>query len=178
MAEAVRNSGSVAAIATLITLIYLAVQIRESSQVSRLSLQENFVSGQEEFFHYLLANEETYRVWRLGSTTTDELSEEDRERFGLILYGQMYRYHVMYQARTLEPLEYDRSLIQIDRPVSSRASPSIPSSSRSSTIELGRTRRDAIHRPEGREEKAKRRATARINRERISWATGRRSIPN
>ena len=81
MAEAVRNSGSVAAIATLITLIYLAVQIRESSQVSRLSLQENFVSGHEKFFHSLLA----------------------------------YRYHVMYQARTLEPLEYDRSLIQIDR---------------------------------------------------------------
>ena len=56
-----------------------------------------------------------YRVWRLGSTATDELPKEDRERFGLILYGQMYRYHVMYRAKTLEPLEYKRSLIQIDR---------------------------------------------------------------
>ena len=113
----------IGAIAVVISLIYLAIQIRqntaqmrESSQVSRLLLQENFVSGQEGFFRALLENEEMYRVWRLGSTTTDEISaEEDRERFGLILYGQMYRYHVMYQVRAVEPLENERCLVQIDR---------------------------------------------------------------
>ncbi len=112
----------IGAFAVVISLVYLAIQIRqntaqirESSQVSRLLLQENFVSGQEELFRALLENEETYRIWRLGSTTTDELPAEDRERFGLLLYGQMYRYHVMYQARALEPLEHERCRIQIDR---------------------------------------------------------------
>ena len=113
----------IGAIAVVISLIYLAIQIRqntaqmrENSQVSRLLLQENFVSGQEGFFRALLENDEMYRVWRIGSTTSEEISpEEDRERFGLILYGQMYRYHVMYQVRAVEPLENDRCLVQIDR---------------------------------------------------------------
>ena len=112
----------IGAIAVVVSLVYLAVQIRqntaqirESSQVSRLLLQENFVSGQEELIRSFLENEEMFRVWRLGTTTTDELSGDDRERFGLLLYGQMYRYHVMYQARDLEPLERERCLIQIDR---------------------------------------------------------------
>ena len=112
----------IGAIAVVISLVYLAIQIRqntaqarENSQISRLLLQENFVSGQEGLFRAILTNEEMYRVWRLASTTTDELSEDDRERFGLLLYGQMYRYHVMYQARSIEPLEHKRSLIQIDR---------------------------------------------------------------
>ncbi len=88
----------IGAIAVVISLVYLAVQIRqntaqirESSQVSRLLLQENFVSGQEQLIRSFLENEEMFRVWRLGSTTTDKLSGDDRERFGLLLYGQMYR---------------------------------------------------------------------------------------
>lgn len=112
----------IGAIAVVISLVYLAVQIRqntaqirESSQVSRLLLQENFVSGQEQLIRSFIENEEMFRVWRLGSTTTDELSGDDRERFGLLLYGQMYRYHVMYQAGEIEPLEHKRCLIQIDR---------------------------------------------------------------
>lgn len=113
----------IGAFAVVISLIYLAIQIRqntkqmrESSQVSRLLLQENFVSGQEAFFRSFLENDETHRIWRLGFGESDEItSDEDRERFGFMLYGQMYRYHVMYQARAVEPLELDRCLIQIDR---------------------------------------------------------------
>jgi hypothetical protein len=112
----------IGAIAVVISLVYLAVQIRqntaqirESSQVSRLLLQENFVSGQEQLIRGFLENDDMFRVWRLGTTTTDELSGDDQERFGLILYGQMYRYHVMYQAINVEPLEEKRCLIQIDR---------------------------------------------------------------
>ena len=113
----------IGAVAVVVSLVYLAIQIRqntaqirESSHVSRLLLQENFVSGQDSFFRTLLESDEAFRIWRLGSTATDEIaSEKDRERFGLILYGQMYRYHVMHQASALEPLENDRALVQIDR---------------------------------------------------------------
>ena len=112
----------ISGLAVVISLIYLAVQIRqntmqmrENSEVSRLLLQENFVSGQEQLTTALLASDEMYRVWRLGSTTREELSGDDRERFGLWLYGEMYRYHLMYRASAVEPLERKRSLIQIDR---------------------------------------------------------------
>ena len=77
----------IGAIAVVASLVYLAIQIRqntarirENSHVSRLLLQENFVSGQESLFRSLLTSEEMYRIWRLGSTTTEELSPDDRER--------------------------------------------------------------------------------------------------
>ncbi len=80
----------VGALAVVISLIYLAaqirqntVQMRENSEISRLLLQENFVSGQERLTIALVSNEEMYRVWRLGSTASEKLSDEDRERFGL-----------------------------------------------------------------------------------------------
>ena len=89
--------------------------MRENSEYSKLLLQEKFVSSEEHFAKALLTNEEMYRVWRLGSTTSEELRDDDRERFGLMIYAAMYRYHFLYRARTIEPMEYKRSLVQIDR---------------------------------------------------------------
>ena len=113
----------VGAFAVVVSLVYLAIQVRqntvqmrENSKIARLLLQENFVSGQETFFRTMLENENAHRVWDLGYSANEEIpSEKDRELFGFILYGQMYRYHVMYQARVVEPLEHERSLLQIDR---------------------------------------------------------------
>jgi len=112
----------IGALAVVVSLIYLAVQIRqntahmrENSEYSKLLLQENFVSSEERFATALLTNDEMYRVWRIGSTTNEELHDEDREKFGLMIYAEMYRYHFLYRARTIEPMEYKRSLIQIDR---------------------------------------------------------------
>ena len=122
--EDLANFGEViGAIAVVISLVYLAVQIRqnsaqigENSQIARLLMQENFVSGQEAFCRSVLENKNVHRIWNLGFSTDGEIeSDSDRELFGFILYGQMYRYHFMYQARLIEPLEYERCLIQIDR---------------------------------------------------------------
>jgi hypothetical protein len=59
----------ISALAVVISLIYLAVQIRqntmqmrENTEISRLQLQENFVSGQERLTTALLASEEMYGV--------------------------------------------------------------------------------------------------------------------
>ena len=112
----------IGALAVVISLVYLAIQIRqntahmrENSEYSKLLLQENFVSSEERLAIGLLTNDEMYRIWRLGSTTTEELQDDDRERFGLLIYSNMYRYHFLYRARAIEPLEYKRSLVQIDR---------------------------------------------------------------
>ena len=122
--EDLANFGEVVgAVAVVVSLIYLAIQIRqnsiqigENSQIARLLMQENFVSGQEAFCRSVIENEEVHRIWNLGYVADGEItSEADRELYGFMLYGQMYRYHVMYQARVIEPLEYERCLIHIDR---------------------------------------------------------------
>jgi hypothetical protein len=112
----------IGALAVVISLVYLAVQIRqntaymrENSEYTKLLLQENFVSSEEQLARALLTNDEIYRIWRLGSTTGEELHDDDRERFGLLIYAIMYRYHFLYRARAIEPMEYKRSLVQIDR---------------------------------------------------------------
>ncbi|MGI9200357.1 MAG: hypothetical protein ACR2QL_04820 [Woeseiaceae bacterium] len=122
--EDLANFGEViGAIAVVISLVYLAIQIRqnstqinENSQIARLLMQENFVSGQEAFCRLILENENVHRIWNLGFSADGEIeSDSDRDLYGFVLYGQMYRYHVMYQARLIEPLEYERCLIHVDR---------------------------------------------------------------
>ena len=122
--EDLANFGEViGAIAVVVSLVYLAIQIRqnstqinENSQIAKLLMQENFVAGQEAFCRMVLENKNVHRIWDLGFSTDGEIeSDTERELFGFILYGQMYRYHVMYQARFIEPLEYERCLIQVDR---------------------------------------------------------------
>jgi hypothetical protein len=111
----------IGALAVVVSLAYLAIQIRqntahmrENSEYTKLLLQEKFVASEEEFARALITNDEMYRVWRLGSTSSEELHGDDRERFGLLIYATMYRYHFLYRSRVIEPMEYSRSLIQID----------------------------------------------------------------
>ena len=107
--------------AVIVSLVYLAIQIRQNttqiranSRIQRLSVQENFVATQQEGMLRIAENPELYRVWRAGSTATDSMSDDDRERFGMLLFSQMYRYYMMYQAREVEPLEHERTLLQLD----------------------------------------------------------------
>ena len=112
----------VGAVAVVVSLVYLAIQVRqntqqmrENSQINRLMLQENFVSGQQHALLSLSMDPEFFRVWREGSRNVDNISAEDQERFGLLLYSQMYRYHLMYQASSIEPQERKRAMLQVER---------------------------------------------------------------
>jgi hypothetical protein len=107
--------------AVIVSLVYLAIQIHQSttqiranSRIQRLSVQENFVATQQEGMLRIAENPELYRVWRVGSTDHESMSDEDRERFGMLLFSQMYRYYMMFQAREVEPLEHERTLLQLD----------------------------------------------------------------
>lgn len=110
----------VSAGAVIVSLVYLAIQIRQNtiqiranSRVARLALQEDFVATQQESMMRLAENPELYRIWRLGSTAPERMSDEERERFGMLLFSQMYRYAMMVQAREIDPLAQDRALLQL-----------------------------------------------------------------
>jgi hypothetical protein len=107
--------------AVIVSLVYLAIQIRQNtiqiranSRIARLALQEDFVATQQESMLRLAENPEIYSIWRLGSTAPESMSDEQRERFGMLLFSQMYRYYMMFQAREVEPLEHERTLLQLD----------------------------------------------------------------
>ena len=90
-----------AALGVIASLFYLALQIRQSGKVTRLALLESYVTGLRAVFDKILENPDLYRVWRLGSTSPDEMSEEDRERFGMILHAMFNQLYLAYERSKL-----------------------------------------------------------------------------
>ena len=121
--EAVGAIGeTVGALAVIISLLYLAVQIRQntsqmkqSSELARLALRENFTSGQQKFFLSLVSNGDAFDVWKACNSSPEELSDDQREKVGLLFYDQMYRYQMMFHAKILDEQENARVLVQVRR---------------------------------------------------------------
>lgn len=90
----------VAAIATIATLIYLAVQIRYNTQATRSS---SFHAISDSMNHVNIAVAQTpelARIWLAGSTDRASLSQEERHQYDLILLSYFHVFEtVHYQAR-------------------------------------------------------------------------------
>jgi len=104
----------VGAAGVIASLVYLAVQIRQNSAVARLALHENYITGVRAIFDNVHAHPHLYRVWRLATNSPDEMSEEDREQFGMLLYALFNRIHLGYQAREVDPFMAQKYLADID----------------------------------------------------------------
>ena len=90
------------AIGVITSLVYLASQIRQSSTVTRLTLQENYVSGIGDLFARIYSDPELLQLWYRGIRSPDELSEEDRDRIGMIQHGFFQRFALVWHARELD----------------------------------------------------------------------------
>jgi hypothetical protein len=70
----------IAALATIITLWYLAVQIRHGSQVVRHTQSQEFVRWRTDLLAPLVTDRETTALWLKGGSQFDELDEADKRR--------------------------------------------------------------------------------------------------
>lgn len=87
----------IAAIATVATLGYLAVQIRQSTKQARLTASRELGSALHEGFSPLF-NPGFARIWRLGRYDPDQLDEDERAAFGMLLERQLYSFqNVVHQ---------------------------------------------------------------------------------
>jgi hypothetical protein len=90
----------VAAIATVATLIYLALQIRHNTQATRSS---SFHAISDSMNHVNLSVAQTpelARIWVAGSADRSSLSDEERHQYDLILLSYFHVFEtVHYQAR-------------------------------------------------------------------------------
>jgi len=75
----------VAAIATLVTLVYLAVQLRNNTRVGRFDAHLKARQLVAEAGK-ILSDPEKARLWRVGLDDPDALSEDERASFFFILY--------------------------------------------------------------------------------------------
>lgn len=111
------------AIGVIVSLVYLASQIRQSSTVNRLTLQENYIAGLTDIFVSISADRELNRIWRLGNST-DEMSDEDRERLGMIYHSLFQRFELVWESGQLDSPTGRRTRRLIDRSVRSPATQS------------------------------------------------------
>jgi hypothetical protein len=86
------NWDAVAAIAELVgsfavvaSLGYLAVQIRRSSRDSQLTVYFSLRSNVQQFRSMLAENPELARIYREGLANVEQLSDDDRWRFGALM---------------------------------------------------------------------------------------------
>ena len=77
----------VGAIAVVVSLLYLAVQIRHSSRVSQFEAHRNLSESIASVLSEIPINEDLYRIWKVMTETPDEATHDDRERFGMLLHS-------------------------------------------------------------------------------------------
>ena len=71
----------VSSIAVVLSVLYLAIQLRSSTRVARVAAQDAAASALRDFTKPLMENAELGRVWRAGLEDLDALSPDDQARF-------------------------------------------------------------------------------------------------
>jgi hypothetical protein len=95
----------VAAIATLATLVYLAIQIRQNTRSIRTSAYQEASRDIAEAIDQLARDPELARIWYAGARDFESLPKEERFRFSLYLTAVMRRYeNLLYQTEEI-PLD-------------------------------------------------------------------------
>jgi hypothetical protein len=90
----------VAAVATIITLIYLATQIRQNTHSVATSIYDSAMSGFNEHNRWVIGNEKLSSILYRGFMDSDDLDEE--ERFRLNFVHRCYANHVYKLFRLYE----------------------------------------------------------------------------
>ena len=86
----------VAAIGVITTLIYVAVQIRDSTLESKNIQTQNLVTANSDANYLLASSSELGDIVRTGMFDRDGLSESDRFRFNVFFYAAFNRYDFAY----------------------------------------------------------------------------------
>lgn len=110
------NAGEfVAAIATVVTLIYLALQLRSNTRVGRFDahLKSRQLVAES---HKILAEPDKARLWRIGLGDPDALSDDERISFNSILFLVVNAMDARfeYQRATFDPNAYEPQRSALD----------------------------------------------------------------
>jgi hypothetical protein len=89
-------------VAVVVSLVYLAIQVRHSARITEENTREVSASARESIFtsfsrwRALVADERLTRVFVLGCEDISELSREERFQFGLLMQDLLYANQVLY----------------------------------------------------------------------------------
>ena len=87
----------VGAVAVVVTLGYLAVQIRQNTRSMRTATRQNVLGDSISFLEHLFTDPELARVWGDGIRDSESLSEPERHRFHLFAMSFFRRFESIHQ---------------------------------------------------------------------------------
>jgi hypothetical protein len=87
----------VAAVAVVISLIYLAVQIRQNTESLHAATFQDIIREGNVFLRDLSVHPELARIWRSGLDSLESLSADDRARFHYLILSFYRRVENVYQ---------------------------------------------------------------------------------
>jgi len=99
----------IAAIATVATLIYLAIQINQNTRAAKASVLEATGSRSSDLAKFVADSPELSRIVMTAMTTNTELEEVDRFRLQLLFTAAMRSYEITVAHRAtnfLDPTQY------------------------------------------------------------------------
>ncbi len=99
----------IAAIATVATLIYLAIQINQSTRAVKASVLEATGSRSADLAKFVADDPELSRILMTAMTTNTELKEVDRFRLQLLFIAAMRSYEITvahHATNFLDPTQY------------------------------------------------------------------------
>ena len=107
----------VGSLAVVISVLYLAVQLRSSTRVARVAAQDAAAAALRDVTKPFMENAELGRVWRTGLENLEALSPEDQARFFHAAYQFMkaletIHYHYVYGLLDAQLWEGWRELLQ------------------------------------------------------------------
>ena len=96
----------VGSLAVVLSVLYLAVQVHQSTRVARLATQDAAATALRDVTKPLMENAELERIWRVGLEDINALSIEERARF----------FHAAYQfLKAFETIHFHYVYGQMDK---------------------------------------------------------------
>ncbi len=105
--EAIGAVGEIAgALAVIMSLLYLASQIRENNKSTRYGAVQNLLDNTTQFLGRLSSDKETMGLWIKGMELDESLTQEEWIRFGLLCMELTYlweRVFYLKQTHDIDP---------------------------------------------------------------------------
>ena len=102
-------------IGVIVSLLYLARQIRDSSRIERLNARYAVSQALLSAFSRIDEDPELHRVWVAARDRGEELDDEDRERLGRFLYQYFVQLSLAYGYSEIDPeirARYEPNLVR------------------------------------------------------------------
>lgn len=84
------------AIAVIASLAYLAIQVRHNTRTLRMAASRDAASGILEWHGHVMSDLEMARVFRIGAEDLEQLSEDERAQFAMILFSLLKMVETMH----------------------------------------------------------------------------------